>query len=107
MSMSVQRRLAEIHQQRELLVERAAMQRGELAVVAEEFKRPMQLLHRIEALAIWMRDRPLATTAAMLTTALVMGRGRRWVERAVLLYELIRSLRQRLTARRETGIEAT
>jgi hypothetical protein len=95
MSMSVRLRLAEIRHRRELLVDRAAAQRGELAAVCAEFRRPLQLINRMVSVADWVRARPGAAGVSILTAMLAMTRARRWVGRAVMLYQVVRFLRER------------
>jgi len=95
-------RRAEIWHRRELLVQRAAVQREDLAAAAAEFERPLHLINRVAAiggtLAGWMRAQPGATGFSVLTAFLVMTRARRWVGRAVMAYQLVKFLRDRFSA---------
>jgi hypothetical protein len=95
-------RRAEIRQRRELLVQRAAVQRDELAAVAAEFERPLHLINRVASIsgtvAGWMRAQPGAAGFSVLTALLVMTRARRWVGRAVMVYQFVKFLRDRLGA---------
>ena len=104
MTASFRLRLAEIHQHREILVQRCQAQRGELAAMAAEFERPLHLITRVASiggtLAGWMRAQPGAAGFSVLTALLVLTRARRWVGRAVMLYQFVRFLRERLSAPR-------
>jgi len=95
MTLSVRLRLAEIQHRRELLVNRAAIQRGELAAVCAEFRRPLHVISRVVSVAEWLRTGPGAAGVSMLTALLATRRVRRWVGRAVMLYQLLKLLRER------------
>ncbi|HEX4301055.1 MAG TPA: hypothetical protein VH327_09305 [Gammaproteobacteria bacterium] len=94
---SLRLRVVELHHQRERLVERAAMQRGELATVCSEFDGFVHWINRVVSIAGWVRARPGAAGMSVLTTGLVALTGaRRWVGRALMLYQVVKFLRARL-----------
>jgi hypothetical protein len=96
---SMRLRVAELQQQRELLVERAAVQRGELAAVCDEFDGFVHWINRIVSIAGWLRTRPTTAGISVLTAGLVALTGvRRWLGRAVMLYQVAKFLRDRFTA---------
>ena len=89
-------RVVELHHQRELLVEQAAMQRDELAAVCAEFDGLMHWVNRATSVLGWLRARPSATGISMLTAGLVALTGaRRWIGRALMLYQVVKFLRAR------------
>ncbi|HEY4128356.1 MAG TPA: hypothetical protein VGN70_09945 [Gammaproteobacteria bacterium] len=96
-------RLAEIQQRRELLVDRAAEQRGELAAVCAEFRRPLELINRVASIADWFRARPGTAGVSLLTAVLAMTSARRWIGRAVMLYQFVKFIRERLKAPHDPG----
>lgn len=96
---SMRSRVAELQQQRELLVERAAVQRGELAAVCAEFDGFIHWINRVVSIVGWLRERPTAAGMSVLTAGLVALTGvRRWVGRALMLYQVFRLLRERFAA---------
>lgn len=107
MTGSMQLRLAELHRQRELLVEQAAIQRGELAAASAEFDGLIDWMNRAASLLGWLRERPHAAGVSMLTAGLLALTGvRRWVSRAVMFYQVARFLYDRLfSAKTEPTLE--
>jgi hypothetical protein len=98
MNTSFRLRFAEIRHRQEILVNRAATQRGELAAVCEEFRRPLQLINRVASIADWFRARPGTAGVSLLTAVLAMTSARRWIGRAVMLYQFVKFIRERLNA---------
>jgi hypothetical protein len=93
---SLRLRVAELHHQREKLVERAAMQRSELAAVCAEFDPIVHWINRVVSIVGWLRTRPSAAGVSILSAGLVALTGaRRWVGRALMLYQLVKVLRAR------------
>jgi hypothetical protein len=98
---SLRSRVAELQHQRERLVERAAVQRGELAAVCAEFDPFVHWINRVVSIVGWLRARPHAAGVSVLTAGLVALTGaRRWVGRAMMLYQAFKFLRARLSAPR-------
>ncbi|MFI4967609.1 MAG: hypothetical protein ACHQAU_02690 [Gammaproteobacteria bacterium] len=96
---SLRLRVAELQHQRERLVERAAMQRGELAAVCAEFDPLVHWISRVVSIAGWLRARPGSAGISVLTAGLVALTGaRRWVGRALMLYQAVKFLRARFSA---------
>lgn len=96
---SMRLRLGELHRQRELLVEQAAIQRGELAAASAEFDGIIDWMNRAASVLGWLRERPHAAGVSMLTAGLFALTGaRRWVGRAVMFYQVAKFLYDRLFA---------
>ena len=99
MTGSMRLRLDELHRQRELLVEQAAIQRGELAAASAEFDGLIDWVNRIASVVGWLREGPQVAGVSMLSAGLlVLAGARRWVGRAVLLYRVARFLHDRFFA---------
>jgi uncharacterized protein involved in response to NO len=91
--------LDELHRQRELLVEQAAIQRGELAAASAEFDGLIDWMNRIASILGWLRERPQVAGVSMLSAGLLALTGvRRWVGRAVMLYQVARFLHDKFFA---------
>lgn len=97
MTGSMRLRLAELHRQRELLVEQAAIQRGELAAASAEFDGLIDWMNRAASVLGWLRERPHAAGVSLVTAGLLALSGvRRWVSRAVMFYQVAKFLHGRL-----------
>jgi hypothetical protein len=82
-----------------LLIEQAAVQRGELAAVCAEFDPLVQWANRVASVLGWLRARPGVAGVSMLTAGFVALTGaKRWIGRAVLLFQVAKFLRERLFA---------
>ena len=96
MTGSMRLRLAELHRQRELLVEQAAIQRGELAAASAEFDGLIDWMNHIASVVGWLREHQHAAGVSMLSAGLLALTGiRRWVGRAVMIYQVARFLHDR------------
>jgi hypothetical protein len=88
----VNRRLAEIHARRELLLARSAVQRDALALLVERWHTPLELADRGYRVVQYARGHPgvlLAAVAALV--ALAPKRALRWTGSAMAAWRAYRS----------------
>jgi hypothetical protein len=73
MRATVALRLEELRQQRALLVERAELQRGELARAFEDLERPFHLVNLGLMAASWIKSNPKVAGVSAASAAMVLG----------------------------------
>lgn len=104
MRATIEYRLEELRQQRALLVERAELQRGELGKAFEGLERPFHIVNLALVASSWLRSNPAVAGASAATVAIVIGKLRRWIGRAVMVWELFKAIRRHLPERHEAGV---
>jgi hypothetical protein len=88
----VNRRLAEIHARRELLLARSAVQRDTLALLTERWHAPLELADRGYRVVRYARGHPGALLLAVaLIVALAPKRALRWAGTAIAVWRGYRS----------------
>lgn len=97
-------RLEELRQQRMLLIERADLQRGELGRAFEELGRPFHLVNLGLVAAHWIKSNPKIAGVSAAGAAMIFGKLRGWVGRAIMAWELLKVIRRHLPQRHEADV---
>ena len=105
MSRRTERRLAALQRQREYLIERAAVQRLELAEAGQGLEHPLRWLDAgIEFTSNLRASGGLSALGAMLAMSTRLAHTRAWVARGLMLYQAFKFVRSRLARREEASV---
>ncbi len=98
-------RLALLQRRREYLVDRAALQRLELAEAGQGLEHPLRWMDTGMAFAANLRaNGGLSALGAMLAMSTRLARTRAWVARGLMLYQAFKFVRSRFARREEASV---
>lgn len=109
---SLEARIAELHQRRALLAERAEAQRLELSAVCLEFERPLRWVRAAVGVMAYLRNSPVFASISTAVSILIGGRLahlRHWLSRGLMVYRLGTAIKDKWhehQARKSNEVEA-